>query len=51
MAKVRVLLTLSEEPFEVDEDEIPGLTSQGLYVSHANEQPAPQGAAKKPKEA
>ena len=31
MAKIKVLLTYrQDDPFEVDEDEIPGLHSQGL---------------------
>lgn len=40
MAKKTVRLTLSEEPWEVDEDEIPGLAAQGLLA------PEPESRAK-----
>lgn len=40
MAKVKVKLTLFDEPHEVDEDELPSLRQQGLLV----EEPAPAPA-------
>lgn len=39
MPKVKVKLTLFEEPHEVDEDEIPVLRAQGLLVEEPAEAP------------
>lgn len=40
MPKVKVKLTLLQEPIEVDEDELPSLRQQGLV----EEEPAPAAA-------
>ncbi len=46
MAKVKIKLTLREEPFEVDESELPGLRVQGLVAKGAK--PVPVTVAKEP---
>ena len=44
MAKAMVRVTMFPQPIEVDEDEIPGLKSQGLFV----EMVEPAAAAGRP---
>jgi hypothetical protein len=46
MPKVKAKLTLSDEPFDIHEDEIPGLTAQGIFEHVVDEPAKPKAAAK-----
>lgn len=45
MAKVLAHLTLSDEPFEINEDEIGNLKAQGLFLGLADSKPKPAAPA------